>query len=100
MLLAWGLLLHTHIQRQYLAFRLACIERVSCVNACRMGSSKSSFVTKSCLRPSAEFLAGFTFRSGDSMCTCIFTVFLVLFHLFIFILICFVSTSVSTTATE
>ena len=67
---------HTHTQGQYLAFRrVACSERVSCRNACRMGSSKSSFVTKSCPRPSAEFLARFTFRSGDSMCTCIYCVF-------------------------
>jgi hypothetical protein len=77
---------HTHKHtRQYLSFRrVACIQRVSCRNACRMGSSKSSFVTKSCPRSSAEFLAGFTFRSGDSMCTCIYCVFRIVSFMYIY----------------
>jgi hypothetical protein len=58
LLLAIAVLLHTH--RQYLAFRVACGERVSCVNACRMCSSKSSFFAKSSPLPSVEFLAGIT----------------------------------------
>ena len=96
LLLAGALLLRTH--RQYLAFRVACSERVSCVNACRMGSSKSPIVMKSCSRSSAEFLAGFTFRSGDSMCTCIYCVFCIVSFMYIYS--CFVCTSVSTIATE
>jgi hypothetical protein len=40
-----------------------------------MGSNKSSFVTKSYPLPSAEFLAGFAFGSGDNMCTFIYCVF-------------------------
>jgi hypothetical protein len=40
------------------AFRIACIERVRCANAFRMGSSNSSFTTKSYACTSVAFLEG------------------------------------------
>jgi hypothetical protein len=48
--------LFLHTDFKYHWFRVACIEQVHCVSACRMGSRTTSFVTKSCACASIAFL--------------------------------------------